>query len=223
MCGRFTCAAPSEIVAEVFGLAEPVALAPRFNVAPTQPVAVVRWQEGGRYLSLVRWGLIPGWATDAGVGARLINARAETVAVKPAFRSAFKARRCLILADGFYEWARRGSGKQPYWIGFADGRPFAFAGLWERWQGSEGAVESCTIITTAANEVVAPLHDRMPVILPPASFAPWIDSNPHDAAALPPLLRPYPPEGMVAWPVSPRVNNPRHDDPACRAPVTPFR
>lgn len=223
MCGRFTFAAPAEVVAEVFGLAEPVVLAPRFNVAPTQEVAVVRRQEGGCSLALVRWGLIPGWARDARLGAHLINARAETVAVKPAFRNAFKARRCLVLADGFYEWARRGSGKQPYWIGFEDGRPFAFAGLWERWQGSEGVVESCAIITTSANEVVAPLHDRMPVILPPRSLAPWLDPTSQDAATLQPLLHPYPSEGMVAWPVSPRVNNPRHDDPACRAPVTPFR
>lgn len=220
MCGRFSFASPAEVAAEVFSLAEVPVLAPRFNIAPTQQVAVVRWQEGGRRLAWAHWGLIPGWAKDRTMGSRLINARAETAAEKPAFRGAFKARRCLIPADGFYEWARQGAAKQPYHIAFADGRPFALAGLWERWAHADGVVESCTILTTTPNEVVAPLHDRMPVILSPENFQLWLDPATRDAGRLRQLLRPHHPRGMTAWPVSARVNSPRLDDPSCREPVS---
>ncbi len=181
---------------------------------------MVRWLDGGRRLGWAYWGLIPGWAKDRSIGARLINARAETAAEKPAFRGAFRARRCLILADGFYEWVRHGAGKQPYFIAFRDGRPFAMAGLWERWGGEAETVESCTILTTTPNEVVAPLHDRMPVILEAEQVLPWLDPDLREVGCLQPLLRPHRPDEMVAWPVSTRVNNPRFDDPACRERIT---
>ncbi len=223
MCGRFSFASPPEVVAEVCGLSEVPAFEPRYNVAPTQPVAAVRREDGQRRLVFLRWGLIPAWAKDPAIGARLINARAETVTEKPAFRAALRARRCLVLADGFYEWARRGGAKQPYFISFADGRPFALAGLWERWAGGGQSVESCTILTTTPNEVVAPLHDRMPVILPPPTFDLWLGPAGGEPGRLQRLLRPHPAAGMVAWPVSPRVNSPRVDDPSCREPLTPSR
>ncbi|MEP0772867.1 MAG: SOS response-associated peptidase [Acidobacteriota bacterium] len=223
MCGRFSFASPPEVVAEVFGLDEVPALEPRHNVAPTQPVAAVRREDGRRRLVFLRWGLIPAWAKDPAMGNRLINARAETVMERPAFRSAFRARRCLVLADGFYEWARHGGAKQPYFITFKDRRPFALAGLWERWAGTGQSVESCAILTTAPNEVVAPLHDRMPVILPPPAFDLWLDPAVGQPERLRQLLRPHPAAGMVAWPVSPRVNSPRVDDPSCREPLTPSR
>jgi len=223
VCGRFSFASPPEVAAQVFGVAASSLGAPRYNIAPTQEVAIVRWHEGGRRLGWAHWGLIPAWARDRSLGARLINARAETAADKPAFRGAFKARRCLVPADGFYEWVHQGRGKQPYFIAFRDGRPFAFAGLWERWGEGGETVESCTILTTTPNEVVAPLHDRMPVIVPAEHYQRWLDPELRDVRLLQPLLRPHPAHGMVAWPVSPRVNNPRFDDPACRAPVTPSR
>jgi len=218
MCGRFTQAADGEIIAQVFELPEPPELPRRYNIAPTQDVAAVRRAEdGGRELVRLHWGLIPSWAKERAMGARMINARAETLVEKPAFRAAFRARRCLIVADGFYEWQKLGARKQPYFIGFTDRRPFAFAGLWERWigEGSE-AVESCTIVTTEANELLAPIHDRMPVILDPDVFAPWIDPAEKDTERLAGLLRPYPPGPLQAYPVSFFVNNPANDTPACR-------
>ena len=167
-------------MAEVFGLDEEPVLAPRFNIAPTQDVTVVRAPSGRRQAGQVQWGLVPSWARDESIGSKLINARAETVAEKPAFRAALRARRCLVLADGFFEWQPAGGRKQPWYFRARDGRPFAFAGLWERWQPAGGeAVESCAIITTEANDVVRPVHERMPVILPlerPRSLARrWLD------------------------------------------------
>ncbi len=221
MCGRFTQAAPNETIAELFQLPSVPALAPRYNVAPTQEVATVRASAGGgRELVTMRWGLVPVWATERSVAARLINARAETIAEKPAFRAAFRSRRCLVVADGFYEWQRLGGRKRPHFIGFADGRPFGLAGLWERWAGDgSGPVGSCTIVTTAANEVVAALHDRMPVILDPGEFPLWLDPEMRDPEALRPLLRPHAARAMRAYPVSPLVNDPAHDLPACREPL----
>src|SRR5512136_217712 len=218
MCGRFTQATDGEIIARVFDLSDVPELPPRYNIAPTQDVAAVRAVEaGGRELVRLHWGLIPSWAKERAMGARMINARAETLVDKPAFRSAFRARRCLLAADGFYEWQKLGTRKQPHFIGFKDGRPFAFAGLWERWRG-EGSeqVESCTIVTTEANELLAPIHDRMPVILDPGDFALWIDPKEKDTERLVGLLRPYPPEPLLAYPVSLLVNNPANDTPACR-------
>lgn len=218
MCGRFTQATEGEIIARVFDLSDVPELAPRYNIAPTQDVAAVRTGEGGgRELVKLHWGLIRSWAKERAMGARMINARAETLVEKPAFRSAFRARRCLLVADGFYEWQKLGTRKQPHFIGFKDGRPFAFAGLWERWRG-EGSehVESCTIVTTEANELLAPIHDRMPVILNPDDFALWINPSVSETDRLTGLLGPYPSEPLQAYPVSLLVNNPASDTPACR-------
>jgi putative SOS response-associated peptidase YedK len=169
-------------------------------------------------LALLRWGLIPPWATDPGIGNRLLNARAETVADKPSFRSAFRQRRCLIPASGFYEWQQAGRRKQPYFIRPRDGRLFALAGLWERWQGPDGTVETCAVLTTGANELMRPLHERMPVILGPESDGLWLDPlTPADA--LRGLLVPYPAERMEACPVGPRVADPRHEGPRCLEPA----
>ena len=221
VCGRFTQATPNETIAELFQLPSAPDLAPRYNIAPTQDVAAVRASSGGgRELVPLRWGLLPSWAGERSVAARMINARAETLADKPAFRAAFRWRRCLVVADGFYEWQRLGGRTQPHFIGFADGRPFGLAGLWERWTGDgSGPVESCTIVTTAANGVVAPLHDRMPAILDPGEFALWLDPEVRDPEVLRPLLRPHAVAAMRAYPVSPLVNDPSHDLAACREPL----
>ncbi len=221
MCGRYTLTVDASLLAELFELDPPTELRPRYNIAPTQKVPIVRaTQATGREWAEVRWGLIPFWAKDETIGNRLINARAESAADKPSFRSAFKHRRCLVPADGFFEWATTGDGKQPYHIRFADRRPFAFAGLWERWSAdNEPTVESCTILTTKPNELVADLHDRMPVILPAARFADWLVDGPLSSDAAEALLLPHPPDGMEAVPVSTRVNSPRHDDPDCLEPV----
>ena len=222
MCGRFTLRAPASVVAEQFALFDVAEFRPRFNIAPSQPVAVVRHVGDGpgpqRGLAWLRWGLIPSWASDPAIGNRLINARAETAAEKPAFRAALRRRRCLVAADGFYEWQRSGAGKQPYFFRMRDDRPFALAGLWESWEGPDGAIESCTILTTEANAVVRPIHDRMPVILAPADCAPWLDPAVQTPEPLRPLLRPHPPEPMLAFAVSPYVNNPMHEDPRCIEP-----
>jgi putative SOS response-associated peptidase YedK len=168
----------------------------------------------------MRWGLIPRWAKDPSIGNRMINARAETVASKPAFREAFQGRRCLLPADGFYEWKRCGARKQPMYLRMLDGRPFAFAGLWARWRPEGGEpVESCTILTTEPNELVADIHKRMPVILPPQDYGPWLDPETRDPARLSGMLQPYSAEEMIAYPVSTRVNRPEHDDPDCVEPV----
>lgn len=227
MCARFTVRASWEELAAFFGLGgAALNLRPRYNAAPGQPVAVVRDGGEGRRLAMLRWGLIPSWAKDPAIGPRLINARAETVREKPSFRRAFASRRCLVPADGFYEWQRDGARKQPWLIGRQGDGLFAFAGLWERWQVREGvrlpgalaearpgeAVETCTILTTVANAVVAPIHHRMPVILTPDLFGPWLGGE----AAVP--LAPFPPEEMRARRVGAFVNRPQNDDPRCVAP-----
>ena len=228
MCGRFTLRAPWEEVAAFFGLDGPGPnLRPRYNVAPSQPVAAVRAEGEERRLSMLRWGLIPSWAKDPAIGHRLINARAETAREKPAFRRAFAARRCLIPADGFYEWERAGARRQPWFIAAREGGLFAFAGLWERWRVREGArltgalaearpggtVETCAILTTGANPALAPIHERMPVILPPDAFDPWF------AGEAPPPLGPCPPEALSACRVGPLVNSAGNDDPRCVEPL----
>jgi putative SOS response-associated peptidase YedK len=218
MCGRFTLKAPAREVADLFAMAEAPDLTPRYNVAPTQQVLAVRAGATGREFARLRWGLVPHWATDAKIGGSLINARAETVAEKPAFRTAFARRRCLIPADGFFEWQKAGTKKLPFWFHLRDGKPFAFAGLWEKWGGPEDPLESCAIITTQANDLVRPYHERMPVILDPACFDSWLSAS----AAGPELrewLRPFDPARMIATPVSARVNSPRNDDPACLTPA----
>ncbi len=221
MCGRFSLGASATILAQQFNLADLSAWSPRYNIAPTQEVlAVVRRHDASeRQARLLRWGLIPMWAEGPAVGSRMINARAETVATKPAFRRAFRERRCLVLADGFYEWQRRDGRKQPYYIRLHDGRSFAFAGLWERWVRPDGQpLDSCTIITTVANDFIRPLHVRMPVMLSPAEYDVWLDPSHQKAEPLQPLLRPYPPEEMEAYPVSTQVNNPANDTPDCIEP-----
>jgi len=222
MCGRFTLRAPASTIAEEFQLLDVQPLAPRFNVAPTQPVAAVRLvpESGQRQLVWLKWGLVPSWAKDPAIGNRLINARAESVAEKPAFRGAFRRRRCLVVADGFYEWQRTGGRKQPYFIRLRDDRPFAFAGLWEFWEGAEhGTLETCTLITTGPNEVMEPIHDRMPVILSPDDYDRWLDPSIQEPDKLRPLLRPYPAGAMLAVPVSGHVNNPKNDDAECIVPA----
>ena len=252
MCGRFTQRLSWTRLHELMGLIGPPRnLRPRYNVAPGQDAAVVRAADpgspaprqfaragrsqgqaqtgagSGRSLAMLRWGLVPAWARDPAIGNRLINARSETVAEKPAFRAAWRRRRCLVPADGFYEWQRRGGTRQPWLFGLRDGSPFAFAGLWERWTSAEGAapagslfgpapgdtVETFTILTTAANGIVAPVHGRMPVILPPGAWDPWLAGE-----AVP--LVPFPADAMTAHPVRTLVNRPANDDPRCVEPVS---
>lgn len=220
MCGRYVLTVTGRVLARLFDLDEIPDVAARYNIAPTQQVPIVRVGTSGRRLDAVRWGLIPPWAKDPAIGNRMINARAETVAEKPAFRSAFRRRRCLVPATGFYEWRREGGRKQPYLVRFADERPFAIAGLWETWRQPEGApVESCVLITTRPNPVVARLHDRMPVIIPRPQHDRWLEPAERNPEQLRNLLVPHPPEEMEAFPVSLRVNNPANDDPLCTRPT----
>ncbi|WP_119068060.1 SOS response-associated peptidase [Aggregatilinea lenta] len=220
MCGRFTLTIPDpETLAQAFMLpGMPPDLPPRFNIAPTQPVlAVVRdGDSGDNELKVMRWGLIPSWSKDATIASRLINARSETLAEKPTFRTAFARRRCLIVADGFYEWQKQASGpKVPMYITLADHDVFGFAGLWEHWTEPDSgeAITTCTIITGPPNELIAPIHNRMPVILPREAHDTWLDPDNNDTSALQSLLRPYPADAMTAYPVSRRVNTATHDSP----------
>jgi putative SOS response-associated peptidase YedK len=221
MCGRYTLATRKEEIADQLPLFDVPELEPRYNVAPTQSVAAARIVADGarREIALLRWGLIPSWADDPAIGNRMINARADTVAEKPAFRAAYKKRRCLILADGFFEWQKTGGKKQPYFIHLQDGQLFAFAGLWEHWHRDDQTIASCTIVTTEANDLLRPMHDRMPVILHPADYERWLDPANQTGAGLAELLRPYPAEEMTFHPVSTLVNNPRNDSPECIKPV----
>lgn len=222
MCGRFTLTIDPAMLREAFPwlqIPKGANFSPRFNIAPSQPVAVVA-NDGQKQLDFFNWGLIPSWAKDSTIGSRLINARAETVAEKPSFRTAFRRRRCLILADGFYEWKPNpnGKGKTPIYIRITDTKAFSFAGLWEIWipPGGDGSeVRSCTIITTRPNTFMAPIHNRMPVILPPEAYDAWLESGEISAKQLTPLLQPYPAEAMTAHPVSRLVNNPANDTPDC--------
>jgi putative SOS response-associated peptidase YedK len=216
MCGRFALSLDPADLAEAFPeIAFPPGIGPRFNIAPTQPILVLP-NDGRQQADFFRWGLIPSWAKDASIGARLINARAETLAEKPAFRSAYKYRRCLIFADAFFEWQSRPGAKTkiPHLIRLKSGAPFAFAGLWEIWQPADGSeVRTAAIITTIPNELIAPIHNRMPVILSPSAYAQWIDPAPLAPAALQGLLAPYPANEMTASPVSTLVNDPANDRP----------
>jgi putative SOS response-associated peptidase YedK len=202
MCGRFTLRTTGEAVADFFGLPEIPTLPARVNIAPTQPVPVVRISQEGRELALLRWGLIPAWAEHPAIGNRMINARADGVATKPAFRKAFRLRRCLVVADGFYEWKKLNGRKQPYYIHMKDGQPFAFAGLWEHWDRGEEPIDSCTILTTEPNELAAAIHDRMPVILHREDYDLWLDPKVQDVNRLEPLLVPYASDAMAAYPAS---------------------
>lgn len=219
MCGRYTAAMSWSELVDLYEITEtgiPLNVAPRYNVAPTQTVPIVRSVPNGRELAMVRWGLVPSWSKGPDSRYSMINARAETVTEKPSFRTPFRRRRCLVPADGFYEWKKANGAKQPYRIALNDGRPFAFAGLWDSWESAdETAIESCTIIVTDANELVRPIHDRMPVILDPGNHVRWLDveGTPADEAAE--MLRSYPSERMTAYPVSRMVNSPKNDDPKC--------
>lgn len=218
MCGRYTLRVEGEELAQAFGLAEVPRLEPRYNVAPSQVMPVVcLGPEGERELVFLRWGLVPSWAKDPSIGNRLVNARAETLAVKPAFRSAFRHRRCLVPASGFFEWRLADGHKQPCHVRMKDARPFALAGLWEHWQPPQGeALRTYTLVTTEANALLREVHDRMPVILAPEDYGRWLDPRVPGAEA---LLRPSPGEAMTWYPVSLRVNNPRHEGPDCIAPL----
>lgn len=226
MCGRFLNSLPPAEIARLFATTNVAPNYPaRFNIAPTDPVLAVRVnpKTGQRSLDTLRWGLVPHWAKDLSMGARLINARAETLATLPAFRDAFEHRRCLIPAGGFYEWKKDGKTRTPYAVVPTDAPLFAFAGLWENWRdrSTEDApwVRSCTIVTTSANALVAPIHDRMPAILPREAWAQWLGEAPADAAALQALLQPCPVERMRLYPVSPRVNSVKNDDPSLADPL----
>jgi putative SOS response-associated peptidase YedK len=212
MCGRYTLKTPAGVLTEQFEIEESSSsIASSYNIAPTQQVATVLAENGKRKLEMLHWGLIPSWAKDPEVGNRMINARAETVAEKPSYRKAFQERRCLILADGFYEWQKTDNGKQPFYIRMEDESPFAFAGLWESWRNGR-EIRSCTIITTAPNELAASIHNRMPVILHPEDYDMWLDPDFDEREPLTSLLKPFPAEAMEAYPVSRRVNNPANND-----------
>jgi putative SOS response-associated peptidase YedK len=225
MCGRFSQSSSIEVIAAIFGI-ETVDPPPRYNIAPTQSVAAILESSHQPHLHWLQWGLIPSWAKDPKIGSKLINARAETVMEKPSFRTAFRHRRCLIPADGFYEWQQvEGSKqKQPYLIGLQDGQPFAFAGLYERWESPSGDIlATCTIITTTANQLVEPIHGRMPVIVAPQDYDRWLDTSfdkrvgeEANIAKIKAILAPYPAEAMQLYPVGSIVNNPKNDRPECK-------
>lgn len=244
MCGRYARFSSPDRFAELFGsdrLADDLEPAPRYNVAPSQRVLAARaGRDGGRELVALKWGLLPAWSKASRFPYSTINARAETVAEKPAFRGAFRHRRCLIAADGFYEWRKTGGPKQPYFITLAGGEPFAFAGLWEHWEAPAGrppgaaepgrtgmprqergedAIESCAIVVTAANELMGRIHDRMPVILAPEDYALWLDPVVRDPRLLQSLLRPFPAGRMRMHPIDTAVNSPRNEGPELLAPV----
>ena len=219
MCGRYTFRSSPHVVGDEFELSYLPPYVPRWNIAPTQPVPAVRLREGQAEVVMLRWGLIPWWAEDPKKLPLLINAKAETAADKPAFRTAFQQRRCLILADGYYEWKTLGKHKQPYYYRLASDRPFAFAGLWERWQRGEQPVESCTILTTDANELAAAVHDRMPVILTRPARRVWLDPEIDDPSALQELLCPYPAAEMMSCAVSSFVNKAANEGAECIAPA----
>ncbi|HPF25464.1 MAG TPA: SOS response-associated peptidase [Steroidobacteraceae bacterium] len=218
MCGRYAFYSPQEAVARLFGVTSAAPLEPRYNICPTQFVPVVRTGAARvRELAMLYWGLVPFWAKEKSLGARMINARAETVAAKPAFRAAYRKRRCLVLADGYYEWRPSAQGKQPYFIRAADGQPLAMAGLWESW-GTGEVLESCTIITTAALGSVAELHDRMPRILPATRHSEWLDPA-TELESLEAVLGAPVEVDLAFHPVSKRVNSPRNEGPELIAPI----
>ncbi len=217
MCGRFTLRAPGTVMIEQFSLDFQGTLQPRFNIAPTQRVPIVRGLD--RHVDELRWGLVPFWSKDPKGGARMINARSETVATKPSFRSAFKKKRCLVPADGYFEWVKDGKKKKPYWIRMNDERPFLMAGLWESWRDKsvdEGeALETFTILTTSSNSLTRDVHDRMPVILSPNDYDAWLDPERTKEDELSYMFEPYSADEMRLDPVSTRVNSVRNDDEAC--------
>jgi putative SOS response-associated peptidase YedK len=228
MCGRFTLFSSQAEITKVFQVDYPIELPQRYNIAPSQPIAAIAQfhDEPNPKPHHFRWGLIPSWAKDPAIGYKLINARSETASEKPSFRSAFKHRRCLIPTNGFYEWQRvEGSKtqKQPYFFSLKDQNLFALAGLWERWESPEGdTIDTCTILTTEANEILKPIHDRMPVILHPKDYDLWLDPSFTRKDKLQDLLKPYPAAEMISYPVSSIVNSPKNDRPECTAAAEPI-
>ncbi len=222
MCGRFTLTVdPAELQEQFEGTSFPEKFAPRFNIAPSQPVLAIS-NDGRKTADFLLWGLIPSWAKDPSIGNRMINARGETLAEKPAFRGAYKYKRCLIVADGFYEWKSQPGTKTkvPHFIRLKTGKPFAFAGLWDEWHAADGSpVRSCTIITTAPNPLMASIHDRMPVILHTEDYAEWLDQSPRSAESLKHLIAAFPADLMEAYPVSALVNSPANDQAECIQPA----
>lgn len=228
MCGRFTLTSPAQVIADAFGIEPPSGLEARYNICPSQAVLAVRrvTADGGRSTAFLHWGLVPHWMKEPPKDARMINARSETAADKPAFRDSFKSKRCLVPADGFFEWRKESGGKQPYLIRWKTSEPFAIAGLWASWRRDDGPrLESCALLTTTPNELMEPIHDRMPVILPRDAWDLWLDPGVAEVERLEELLVPAPASAMEAFPVSTHVNNPRNDDPKClerEAPRTLF-
>jgi putative SOS response-associated peptidase YedK len=217
MCGRYFLDTLPELLAQQFRMHKYPVYAASYNIAPTQPSLILRRHGDDSEWALVRWGLVPHWAKDPGMAARMINARGETVAEKPAFRGAFRYRRCVVPASGFFEWQARATGKQPFAIVPVDLPCFGFAGLWEHWTSPDGSVlESCAVVTTAANSLMAPIHDRMPVILDPSDYSGWIEAEPTGATT---LIKPYPVERMRAFAVSRAVGNVRNNTPELIAPL----
>ncbi len=222
MCGRFTLTVdPGDLQENISGLTVPAGMTPRYNIAPTQPVAVIP-NTGDYRLDFYVWGLIPSWAKDPQIGNRMINARAETLAEKPSFRNSFRRKRCLIPADGFFEWKpiEGSKSKQPMYIYMKDHKPFAFAGLWDLWHAPDGSeVYSCTIITTEPNDLLKQIHNRMPVILPPSAYPSWLEPTEQDPASLAKWLTPFPADKMAAHPVSRLVNSPQAESKECILPI----
>lgn len=224
MCGRFSLAATSDEIAQHFELETVPDLSPHYNIAPSQTVAtvVVLKDKSHRQFQQMRWGLIPSWAKDSKIGNRLINARVETVTEKPSFRNSIRRKRCLIIADGYYEWQKQPGGKQPYYFQLR-GQPFAFAGLWDTWKTSDGEIVSCTLLTTDASEQVSPVHHRMPIIVPPRTYSQWLDPTLTNPDEVLPLLESDIYQGLTSHPVSFKVNSPINDSPECIRSISNLR
>lgn len=221
MCGRFTTLFSPEVLKNTFGVQAPLDISPRYNIAPTQQVWIIRGSAtGGRHLSSARWGLVPHWAKDLSIGNRMINARCETVHDKPAFRQSIHTRRCIVPASGFFEWTTTPTGKTPHYVSMRDGSPLAFAGIWESWKTSEGEnIETFAIRTTTANSIIAPVHDRMPVILHQTEFELWLERSVNNPLELQRLYQPFRAELLQEWEVSIVVNSPAHETPETIAPI----
>lgn len=221
MCSRYSLTSPPEAIGKLFAVRIEEPFPPRYNIAPTEPVLIVRnGEHAARELRLVRWGLIPSWVKDPREFSTLINARSETAAEKPSFRGAMRHRRCLVPTDGFYEWTGKAGAKRPHLVRLKEHAPFAFAGIWEHWLGSDGSeVETMAILTTSANADMAPIHDRMPVIVRPEDFARWLDVIPGTAEPVLDLLHPVPEGSLEIVEVSPKLNNPRNEGPELQTPV----
>jgi putative SOS response-associated peptidase YedK len=218
MCGRYNLITDAQAIVDFFDLGNSLEMEPRYNIAPSQSVPAIRIRDNQRILGMFHWGLIPRWAQEKEIGYRMINARAETLAERPTYRTPFRTQRCLIPATGFYEWKQQGT-RQPYNIRIGEGKLFAFAGLWEQWVHDDEIIDSCTIITTEANKVVQPVHDRMPVILHPRIYQTWLDPGNQSTDDLAGLLRPCPPNWLNMYPVGNIVGNAKNDCPECIEPA----